>query len=149
MTFKIDKTDEQLIELLQNDAYQSSDAIAKELFISSTTVRRRIKRLLDAKVLRIVALADSEKLGLPFGLVIGLKVVANKLQTILDSLDQRKEVMWLAATTGRFDITAFAHFHSTDELSRFVQVNINNTEGVLASETLVCLQVRKGRYRHI
>ncbi len=149
MNTKIDETDKQLIELLQEDAYQSSEAIARKLYLSPTTVRRRIKKLLDSKILRVVALVDSEKVGLPFGLVIGLKVAGNKLQPILNNLDERKEIMWLAAVTGRFDVMAFAHFHSTDELSRFIQTNLANMDGVLVSETFVCLQMRKGRWRQI
>lgn len=149
MASKIDKTDEQLIELLQEDAYQSSETIAKKLYLSATTVRRRIKKLVDSKILRVVALVDSERVGLPFGLIIGLKVAGNKLQPILDNLDDSKEIMLLAAVTGRFDIVAFAQFHSTDELSRFIQTNLASIDGVLASETFVCLQMRKGRWRQI
>lgn len=149
MATKIDKTDEQLIELLQEDAYQSSETIARKLYLSSTTVRRRIKKLIDSNILRVVALVDSERAGLPFGLIIGLKVTGNKLQAVLNNLNDCKEIMLLAAVTGRFDVIAFAQFHSTDELSRFIQTNLANIDGVLASETFVCLQMRKGRWRQI
>jgi len=44
--------DERLIELLSQDARQSSQALANQLNVSSSTVRRRISKLVKRGVLR-------------------------------------------------------------------------------------------------
>jgi len=43
--------DERLIELLSQDARQSSQALAKRLNVSSSTIRRRISKLVKRGVL--------------------------------------------------------------------------------------------------
>ncbi len=57
----IDSIDEQLIQLLGEDALQSNEALARRLKISNSTVRRRIKRLIQCEVLRIAGLIDPNK----------------------------------------------------------------------------------------
>jgi len=55
--------DEQLIELLSHDARQSSQALAKQLNVSSSTIRRRISKLVKRGVLCFAALAESAEFG--------------------------------------------------------------------------------------
>ena len=58
-----DDIDRQLIRLLEKDARQSSEQLAKKLAVSSTTVRRRLRRLIQQGVLRIVAVVEPKKAG--------------------------------------------------------------------------------------
>jgi len=55
--------DERLIELLSQDARQSSQALAKQLSVSSSTFRRRISKLVKRGVLRFAALAEPSESG--------------------------------------------------------------------------------------
>ena len=54
----IDSLDEQLINLLAKDAKQSSEVLARQLCVSSSTIRRRMKKLVQGGVLRITALPE-------------------------------------------------------------------------------------------
>ena len=139
----IDALDEKLIKLLQKDARQSSEALAKQLKVSSATVRRRTRNLLQDGVVRIMAVADPQRVGLPVTAVIGLDVTHDKLDSVMDVLSNRTEVIWLSTTTGRFDITAVARFASTDEIYTFMQQELANIEALKDSETLICLHVKK------
>ncbi|MFQ5874857.1 MAG: Lrp/AsnC family transcriptional regulator [Dehalococcoidia bacterium] len=60
-----DSLDEQLVHLLEWDARQSSEALAKQLQVSPSTVRRRIRKLMQSGILRTVAFVDPTKLGFP------------------------------------------------------------------------------------
>ena len=60
--------DERLIQLLRENGRQSSNVLAKRLDVSSATVRRRIKNLVQSGVLRIVPVVDAGKAGFPFSL---------------------------------------------------------------------------------
>ena len=64
----------------------------------------------------------------------------------MEMLANRREVRWVSSSTGRFDIIVLARFHSTDELSGFIQKDLAQVEGLRNSETFVCLHVKKGRY---
>jgi Lrp/AsnC family transcriptional regulator for asnA, asnC and gidA len=142
----IDKLNERLIELLSENARQSSDALARKLNTSPATIRRRLRRLIQSGVLRIVAVADANKIGLPLTAVISLDVNHEKLDSAIKMLTDRPEVKWVSTTTGRFDIIIIARFASTDDLASFVQKELAKVEGLRDSETFVCLQISKGRF---
>ena len=142
---KLDATDERLIHLLEQNARQSSEVIAKQLGISPATVRRRIRKLVDSDILRIAAAVDRNSIGYPLAAVIAFDVVHDKLESALKLLADRQEVKWVSTTTGRFDILALAWFRSTEELADFVQNKMAKIDGVRDSETFICLRRGKGR----
>ena len=142
----MDSLDKNLIELLARDARQSSEALAKQLNVSPATIRRRINKLIQSGVVRIVAVGDPNKIGFPLAAVICFDVAHEKLDSVMEMLANRREVRWVSSSTGRFDIIALARFHSTDELSDFMQKEMAHVEGLRNSETFVCLHVKKGRY---
>lgn len=139
----IDSLDERLIKLLQKDARRSSDVLAKQLKVSPATVRRRMRRLIQNGTMRIAAIADPAKIGLPLAVMIALHVEHDKLDSVVEQLYKRPEVGWLSSTTGRFDIMALARFPSTEGLSKFIQKEITEIEGIRDSETFVCLNIKK------
>ncbi len=59
----IGQMDEQLVHLLQQDARQTSEVLAKKLNVSTTTVRRRMRKLIQSGFLRITAVVDPSKVG--------------------------------------------------------------------------------------
>ena len=142
----MDSLDKQLIQLLHKDGRQSSEALAKQLKVSSATVRRRVRKLIQDEVVRIVAVADPAQVGLPLSVVIGLDVTHDKLESVMQMLANQTEIAWLATTTGRFDVMAIARFASTDELYKFMQSELANMEGLRDSETFICLHVQKAPY---
>ena len=141
-----DSLDVKLIQLLEKDARQSSETLAKQLKVSSATIRRRIKKLIQSGVLRIVALVDPQKVGFPLMAIIAFDIAHEKLDSVIQMLADRPEVKYASTTTGRFDILTLAQFRSTEELSDFVQKELSNIEGLRDTETFVCLRVKKGRY---
>ncbi len=142
----VDRLGKQLIGLLEEDARQSSEALAKKLGVSSATIRRRLSRLIQSGVIRIVALSDPRKVGLPLAAIIAFDVAHDKLDDVMQQLTARPEVVWASTTTGRYDIIVSMHFPSTDELYDFMQREVPKLEGIKDSETFVCLRVTKARY---
>ncbi len=141
-----DSVDEQLIRLLGQDARQSSESLAKQLNLSSATVRRRLRKLIRSDLLHIVGVVDPVRFTFPLAAVIALDVAHDKLESAMELLVNQPEIKWVSSTTGRFDIVAMARFHSTDNLSEFLTKQLAQMEWVKDSETFICLDVRKGRY---
>ena len=139
----LDSVDEQLIKLLGQNARQSSETLAKRLKISSATVRRRLKKLVQSNSLRIVGLVDPKKLGLDLAVVITLNVHHSKIESIMEELAKLSEIRWILVTTGRFDIIVLARFRSTNHLYDFMSKNIAQLEGLKNSETFICLKGKK------
>ncbi len=141
-----DSIDEQLVRLLGQDARQNSETLAKQLKLSSATVRRRLRKLIRDDLLHIVGVIDPTKFGFPVVVVITLNVSLNKLESAMEALAKQPEILWLSTTTGRFDVIALAGFRSTNRLAEFVTKELAQLEGVKDSETFVCLDVKKGHY---
>lgn len=141
---KIDQIDKRIIELLLEDAHQSAEKLAKQLFIGAATARRRLKRLLARGALRIIAIPNPRDFGLPIVVVIALKVDREKMNEVLKTLSQRPRCYWVTTTTGRFDILTIEWFDSTDALSDFMQNEIAGIPGIRDTETFISLAVQKG-----
>ena len=140
-----DSMDKQLLILLGQDARQNSETLARQLNLSSATVRRKLRKLIQSGSLNIVGVVDPAKFGLPLTAIIALDVAHEKLKAAMEVLANRPEITWISTTTGRFDIIARGRFASTDDLSNFLTDQLTEIEGVKNSETFICLDVKKGR----
>ena len=143
MQMMIDKFDERLIELLAEDARQTSSALGKRLGVNPATVRRRVRRLTQSKLIRIIACTNPETLGYSFRAVVAFDVYHDKLDSIIAALNSMQEVRWLSATTGRFDLIVTLWFHSSVEYYHFMQSTVTKLEGVKDTETFVCVNSKK------
>jgi len=142
----LDALDEKLIGVLKDNARQSSEKLAKKLNVSPTTVRRRLKKLIRTQAVHMVALVEPSKAGISLLTIIAFDIAHDSLDTAIQLLDDQPEVKWISTTTGRFDIMVEAAFHSTQELSDFLQKKLANLKGLKDTETFVCLEVKKGKY---
>lgn len=140
-----DSVDVRIAKLLGQDGSQSSEVIARQLNISSATVRRRLKNLILCKLLRIVGVVNPYHFGLPVHALIALHVAYDKLESVTDFLAKRPEIHWVSTTTGQFDIMAAVMLSSTSSLSDFLKNQLAKVEGIRDSETFICLEVKKGR----
>jgi DNA-binding Lrp family transcriptional regulator len=142
---KPDEFDFRLAQIVGQDARQSSEEIARQMHVNSATVRRRLKSLIDHGFLHIVGVVDPVDFGLPVAAIIGLDVDNNKLDAVLMLLKDQPEIRWAATTTGRFDITAIARFHSIAELGVFIAKQLGHVKGLRNTEISICLNIEKGR----
>jgi Lrp/AsnC family transcriptional regulator, regulator for asnA, asnC and gidA len=139
----IDSVDEQIVRLLGQDARQNSETLAKKLKLSSATVRRRLRKLIRSDLLRIVGVVDPASFGFPLLVVITLDVAHEKLESAMEKLSQRPEIIFVSAITGRYDMILIGRFRSAGSLSGFVTKELAKIEGVKNSETFVCLGIKK------
>jgi Lrp/AsnC family transcriptional regulator for asnA, asnC and gidA len=143
---EIDSLDEKLIGTLRDNARQSSEKVAKRLKVSPTTVRRRMKKLTRSGAVMITTMIDPVKIGILVQTVIGVDVELGNIESVTDILVKMPEVKWISTTTGRFDLLFGAGFHSTNELSDFMQRKLAGIKGLKDTETFICLEMKKGRY---
>lgn len=140
---KIDSLDSQLIDILMRDAHTSSDVLAEKLKVSSSTVRRRKKSLLEQGIMRIHAIPDWDKIGLPLAAIIALDVSSEQTDSVLKALSKYQNSTWIAVTSGRFNIVSLWRFSTTEKLYRFIEDVIGKLEGIIRSEIFIGLHVEK------
>lgn len=143
MSSTIDKLDRELINILMKDARRSSSVLGKQLNVSSSTIRRRMKRLVEEGVANIIAVPEPSKVGLMVEAIIALDISHEKVDSTLKALRDYPQVRWVAATSGRFDVMAYVWLDSTEELYKFIENEVGKLEGVIKSETFICLHVEK------
>jgi DNA-binding Lrp family transcriptional regulator len=139
----VDLLDKELISLLEQDANQTSEKLAEQLSVSSSTVRRRMGELIKRGVIRIVAIPEPKQIGLPLIVVIAFQISHEKANSFFKILGSRKDVKCLYATSGRFDAIALMWFSSTEQLYEFMEREVSKIEGIKATETFVCLHAEK------
>ena len=135
-----------MIRLLQTDGRMPNNAIAQELEISEFTVRRRLKRLLDEGIIRIVAVADPIDLG--FEIVGNLKIHIDlkKTDRVLEQLKKIDALIWVALTTGGNDVDADFVARSLKEFQDLIFKRISQIDGVLSTETSLMVDLVKDTY---
>jgi len=139
----MDLLDTQIIELLMKDANVSSTSLAKQLNVSSSTVRRRMKDLLEQKIIRITAVPNLEKFGLPVVAFISLEVSHEKIKSVLKALSAYPHAAWVGATSGLFNVRTVWWVSSTEELYNLLESEIGKIDGIIRIETSICLQIEK------
>jgi DNA-binding Lrp family transcriptional regulator len=121
----------------------SSTALAEKLHVNSSTIRRRMKSLLEQGVIHIVAVPDLNKIGLPVVAFISLEVSHEKIKSVLESLSKHPHAAWVGATSGLFNVRTVWWLNSTEELYSILESVIGKIDGILRTETSICLQIEK------
>jgi len=141
----IDGIDQRLLLELQKDGRQSYIELAKLLHVSETTVRNRVKRLLDQDIMRVMTIPNLETLGYGFMGIIGLQVRLADMRTVARQLMEHPNICYLANVTGRYDLIALIITKSSSEYSDLVQNVISPLPSIMRTETFVNLRIYKGQ----
>lgn len=142
----MDKLDLMIAALLQEDATATNSQIAKKVGVSEETVRRRLRRLAAAGMIKTVAVPNSDKLGFGTLVLVGMQVDVDKVDEVAAELTGMAQVTRLIVTTGSYDMFAWANLQSTDDLSDFLRLGVGKITGVKKMETFIVLSVEKERY---
>jgi len=139
----IDDLDKKIITELNGDARRSYTELAKVLKVSEGTIRNRVKNLQKRNIVKLEPVINPYALGYNFITLMALEVKVSDLPTVGEMLGKMTNVYYLAFVTGRYDVVAIILSKSTQELSDFIKDHISNVPGIVRSETLVNLEVRK------
>jgi Lrp/AsnC family transcriptional regulator for asnA, asnC and gidA len=143
--FVLDDVAKDIITELQADGRRSYSAIAKAVGLSEAAVRQRVKGLIDANVIQIVAVTDPLRLG--FGLVgfVALRVNGD-IRKVADALSEIREIDYVVLTAGRFDIIFEVVCEDNKHLVRLLNDQIRTIPGVADLETFISLGLHKQTY---
>ncbi len=143
---QIDQLDSRIIRELQRDGRKPYNQIAKDLGVSETTVRTRAQRLINDRIIQIVAVGNPYKLG--FGVVGSFKIQINpnRINSVIEELKQIEEIWYVARATGSDDIDTEFNARSLDELQKLVYERLNKIEGILRIQTSIITGYEKREY---
>lgn len=143
---KIDKTDCDIIKMLQKDGRLSNTTIAKKLGVSEATVRARLSRLVNEEYIQIVAVGNPIKLGFDIVGMIRFEIDLSKVDSIIRELKKLKPIWFIVQTTGNIDIHAEFNITSLYELKELITKKINKIDGIIRTDTALILDYAKREY---
>ena len=143
---EVDELDRRMIQLLQRNGRASNARLAREVGVSEGTVRRRLKRLLEEDIIKVVAFPDPEMFGYGTEALVGVQVDPDKTNEVASNLSVLRETSWVSVTTGAFDIFTWVTLPSSVELGTFLNTKVRTVPGVRRTETFVNLQIPKRNY---
>ena len=142
----MDDLDRKLIGLLQVNGRASNAGIAREVGVSEGTVRRRLRRLIQEGIVRVVGVPDPQKMGLNTVALVGIQADPDKMDSVAAKLAQLSEVQYVSLTTGSYDIFIWVAMASSEELGQFLRQKVGVTAGIRRTETFVHLAIVKKGY---
>ena len=141
-----DPIDQSLIRLLQQDGRRPYTQLAREVGLSEAAVRQRVQRLLDQGTMQIVAVTDPMQLGLDRQAMIMIRVEGD-VRLAADQLEQLDEVDYLVLTAGSVDLIAEVVVSDDESLLELLNDKIRSVPGVVSTETIMYLSLRKQTYQ--
>jgi DNA-binding Lrp family transcriptional regulator len=135
----MDALDRKIIAELQDNGKATSKELERRLKVSDGTIRFRMKRLVQQKLLRITALINpfSFKDGI-LGFV-GMELEKRTHQQTMEKISRMKGVLTVCNVTGRFDLLTEFFFESRQELKKFLIEDLSKISGINRTETYIIL----------
>lgn len=144
----LDSTDVQLINLLSRDASQSNVALARQLDVSDVTVGKRVQKLSDEGIIRIVAVIDPNSVGYPIQIISGIEVEPGRAVEVGEALANLDQTAYVGVTLGEFDLIVVSHLRSNEEQFHFLTNVVPSISGVRRIQTSQVLKVGKLTFRY-
>ena len=125
-----DEIDLKIIDLLQKDGRMPIQEIATQVNITSSAVRKRIQRMEDAGIMRIVAVTDFNAAGFDLLLAIAIEVEHRRSEEVGRELAALPQVFSVNLTTGVHDLDILVGVKNFEELSQFMHEELPKVKGI-------------------
>jgi len=143
---RLDEVDGHIVEAFRGNGRLSNAQVARAVGVSEATVRRRVHRLVDRRILKFAALTDPRRLGLAVEALIGLNVEPGSLDEVGRELATMDQVRFLGLAMGALDILVVARFPSLDAWLSFRSTELGRIKGIQRIETFQIVKVLKRTY---
>jgi Lrp/AsnC family transcriptional regulator for asnA, asnC and gidA len=144
---QLDETDRAIVAHLQINGRMPFTNIAAEVGISEGSVRRRVKRLTDNRVLQIVGVVEPQYLEWQAAAMIAVTVQAGQVDDAARLIAQYPEVSYLFMASGGFDLFVEVYCRDREHMASFLSEKLQRVPGVERTETFMILKMYKLSYR--
>ena len=142
----MDELDRRIIDILQADGRASNAKIAREVGVSEGTVRRRLRRLIDGDIIKVIAVPNLEQMGYGTAALVGIQTGPGMVDDVAAAIGALDEAHYVAITTGAYDIFTWVGLESPEKLGNFLRGKVGTIPGVTRTETFVNLSIKKRTY---
>ena len=141
MKFKLDATDQSILDMLIENTRTPFTDIAKKHGISAGTVHVRVKKMEEAGIITGSSLRlDYNKLGNSFIAYVGIYLLkTSQTQFVLERINEIPYVTVAHVTTGKFNIFCKIRAKNTTHAKEIIY-KLDDIEGVTRTETMISLE---------
>jgi len=145
---RLDQVDKLIVAQLSQDARRSNGQIAADLGVTEGTVRARIKRMEEEKLIRLTAVTNIDRFGDALLAYIWIEVErSDRTRQVARSLATIAELGFVGVMLGRSDILVITMVRNTEHLAEFVHTRIGSIAGVRRTESTLGVNFVKHDYR--
>jgi Lrp/AsnC family transcriptional regulator, regulator for asnA, asnC and gidA len=138
MSNLLDPIDEKIISILKINSRQPFVEIAKEIGLSESAIRRRVKNLMDTKIIKRFTVELDNKNRTSAITLISVTSTSDT-STVSTALMSLNGVEVIYEITGQYDIAAIISSTSVAEINRCID-DVRRIEGVSDTNTVIVLR---------
>jgi DNA-binding Lrp family transcriptional regulator len=138
MSSDLNSIDEKIIHILQTDSRKPFVEIAKQIGLSESAVRRRVKNLLDNNTIKRFTLELNSTNRTSAITLISVSSTADT-SAVSEALMNLKGVVVIYEITGQYDIAAVITASSVIEINRCID-DVRRIDGVSDTNTVIVLK---------
>ena len=144
----LDDVDRRILSLLHADARITNNALAEAIGIAPSTCHGRVRRLVDAGVIRgFYTDIDPVAVGMPLQAMISVSLQSNargKIRSFIQQIRGRRQVMDVYFLAGPDDFLLHVAARDTEDLRAFVVENLNADADVAGTQTSLIFEHLRG-----
>jgi Lrp/AsnC family transcriptional regulator for asnA, asnC and gidA len=127
-----DELDGKIVEILRSNPRATNQDIAERLSITAATVSTRLRRLEEARAMRVVAVTDFSAHGYNVIAAVGVRVQGRKVSDVALDLAALPEVLSVSIMNGPYDLELLVALRDFAEVNLFLTDHVAEIEGVSA-----------------
>jgi len=140
---EIDETDRRIISILRQDGLTRPAALKARLDIGESTIRKRLKNMLNRGLFSIEVVPNPEVLQYEAWAMIGININHQYAHQVIDEIIKNPAVYFASVSLGRFNVIICARFHNMDLLNHFVKVELPAIKGIASVEPFLYTKLLK------
>ncbi|MGC6475359.1 MAG: Lrp/AsnC family transcriptional regulator [Parvibaculales bacterium] len=144
--YEFSELDIKIIEMLKADGRASNQRIADELGVSTSIVATRIRRMENAKAMKIVAVSDFSALNHNVLLPIGVDVKGRNIEEVAEDLAAIHELSSVQICAGKHEIQVLVALEDMTAVSQILLDKISKVEGVSGLEPAIAVDIVKYKF---
>ncbi|MEM9483844.1 MAG: Lrp/AsnC family transcriptional regulator [Cyanobacteria bacterium P01_F01_bin.116] len=143
--YEIDQLDLNIIKLLQNNGRIAYSDIARSIDAPEATIRYRVKRLIDEKIISISAFINTGKVKHENVAYIELETEPDFLDDDLNELVVMENISYVASVTGDYDVMLEYIYKDNEDLLNFLNT-LKQNPNVKRLKSRTILKIHKAQY---
>jgi len=135
--YEVDEVDRRILGILRENGLTRPASLKSMLGIGESTIRKRMKDMLDNEVYKVEIVPNPEILQYEAWATIGITVNQQSAHKVIDSIIKYPAVYLASVSLGRFNLIIAARFHNTNLLNQFVMMDLPSIQGISSTQTFL------------